>query len=93
MQQTEAGPLILAANLDVDLPDAQRGTVFAPTDAAFAAAAEKFGGELPQDALADVCSRSAFHRTISQSAAGQQRCRRCRIVHCNNQGFHHVKNC
>lgn len=65
VQQTEAGPLILmAADLDIDLPDAQRVTVFAPTDAAFAAAAEKFGGEIPQDALADVCSRSSSHRTV-----------------------------
>lgn len=34
---------------------ADRVTIFAPTNEAFTAAAQKFGGELPESAIADVC--------------------------------------
>lgn len=63
MQQTEAGPLILgAAQLTNSLPEGQRVTIFAPTDVAFQEAADKFGGDLPQDALADVRCPPSFAR-------------------------------
>lgn len=37
-----------------------RVTVFAPTNEAFTAAAQKFGGTLPEAAIADVCSTSQY---------------------------------
>lgn len=55
MQTSEIGRLVVgAAGLVTNLPADLRVTVFAPTDTAFATAAEKFGGELPQEALANV---------------------------------------
>lgn len=66
---TEFGPVILgAANLEVELPEDQRVTIFAPTDVAFQEATEKFGGDLPQDVLADVLLNHVVAQELTSEA-------------------------
>eukprot|EP00892_Ulva_mutabilis_P001135 jgi/Ulvmu1/11021/UM007_0201.1 len=64
---TTSPAVAFAATAAVSVPAGQRFTVFAPTDTAFAAVQEQFGGDLPTDVLTDV--RIAFNSPCLFTAA------------------------
>lgn len=56
LQMTPSGMAFLAAVSEAEMfIGDNRVTIFAPTNEAFTAAAQKFGGVLPEAAVADVC--------------------------------------